>query len=149
MASVIALIAMMGTAGAFGYFAWLSGPRRNDEGLEKITATVKKAFENKTSLSHSPERNFSVIEPVLSGEGTPVHLKVAPSPQVAPLTHGITASADPAPRDLSTSDGTASPPSANAKVTVPASPAASTLLAQLRRHRLMFPPLREPRPIQA
>jgi len=87
---VVAFLAVMGTAGAFGYFTWSGGARnRAQESVIQSHRSVDQEREHKRQQLASPhERNVSADAPA-PADDTPTELETVPSRPLRPLTPGV------------------------------------------------------------
>jgi SPOR domain len=103
MAAAVIGLALVGTAGAFGYWAWSTGPRgeppliKADTTPNKVVpATQGDAAGNKSIYDRFSDRSGS-SERMVSREEAPVDIKSAPPRQVYPSAGGVYGPAPTAP----------------------------------------------------
>jgi hypothetical protein len=95
MAAAVVGLALVGTAGAFGYWAWSTGPRgeppliKADTAPNKVVpATQGDGAGNKSVYDRLGERS-GTSERMVSREEAPADIKSAPPRQVYPTTGGV------------------------------------------------------------
>jgi hypothetical protein len=94
MAAAVIGLALVGTAGAFGYWAWSTGPR-SEPPLIKADTTPNKVVPATQGDSGGTKRIYDRFDPsgssekVVSREETPVEIKSAPPRQIYPSSGGV------------------------------------------------------------
>jgi SPOR domain len=95
MVAAVAGLALVGTAGAFGYWAWSTGPRgeppliKADTGPNKVVPTTQgEGAGNKSVYDRVADKGAS-SERVVSREEAPADIKPAPSRSVYPSAGGV------------------------------------------------------------
>jgi SPOR domain len=114
MVAAVVGLALVGTAGAFGYWAWSTGPRgeppliKADTAPNKVVpATQGDGAGSKSVYDRYADKGGS-SERVVSREETPADIKPAPSRSVFPSTGGVYG---PAPAQPAAAQPAAPPPS--------------------------------------